>query len=317
MEATKALIEEIRKNIPEGENVVKYLMWKLDLSKESAYRRMKGIVPFPLEEIRELVLALDFSIDEIMRKGTPKIAESDKNDKNELLLSHIISYQNFVEAISRFSQRSAIFSAKQITLAFIIEYDALFELFFCAQMHRNQIFNGFRSFSKSSIPKEILTVRESILNNFPSFKQREYILDRDLFSNIAREIQYFRRLKLISAEEVETLKLELFQILEKMETEMETGHNEKKEECLYYFSWLDVDTNAICVDCGDKSVTLYSCFGMPVFHNNSQVRAHRQLLESQKKYTILISQSSEFMRAEFIERQKGFIESIDENKVFY
>jgi uncharacterized protein YlaN (UPF0358 family) len=317
MEATKALVEEIRKNIPDGENVVKYLMRKLGLSKESAYRRMRGIVPFPLEEIRELSLALNFSLDEIIREGTPKIAKNYKDDKNGLLLSHIISHQNFLDAISRFSKRSAIFSANRITLPFIIEYDALFELFFYGLMHRNQTSNGFRSFSELTIPKEIRIIRKSILDNYPSFKQREYILDRDLFSDIAREIQYFRRLKLISEKEVGALKLELLQMLEKMEMEMETGRNEEGEECLYYFSWLDVDTNAICVDCGDKSVTLYSCFGVPVFHNNSQTDAHWQLLESQKKYTILISQSSEFMRAEFIERQKGFIESINENKVFY
>jgi hypothetical protein len=316
MNATEILIREIQKNIPEGENVVKYLTWKLGISKESAYRRMRGVVPFPLEEIKELALDLNFSVDEIIRKEIPKISGNQEN-KDDLLLRQIVFYQNFVDTINRASQKSVVFSANRITLPFIIEYDALFELFFFSQMHRNQIFNGVRSFSELPVSKKIQAIRKSIIEHFPSFSQREYILGRDLFSGIARKIQYFRRLKLISEKESEALRLELLQILTKMETEMEAGRNEKREECFYYFSWLDVETNAICVDCGDKLVTLCRCFGIPVIQNNSQSYANLEWLESQKKYTILISQSSEFVRSEFIERQRSFIESINDNKSFY
>ena len=316
MNATKVLIEEIQKNIPKGENVVKYLTWKLGISKESAYRRMRGVVPFPLEEIQELALDLNFSVDDIIKKETPKVAKNEEN-KDDLLLAHILFYQNFTDIISYTNQRSIVYSSNRIILPFIIEYDALFDLFFFSQIHRNQIFNGVRSFSELPVSKEIQAIRKSILDHFPSFGQREYILGRDLFSGIARRIQYFRRLKLISEKEVETLKQELSQLLQKMEMEMETGHNEKGEECSYYFSWLDVETNAICVDCGDKLIALCWCFGIPSLHNNSQNYANLEWIESQKKYTILISQSSEFVRSEFIERQRSFIESISENKSFY
>jgi len=316
MSATKALIEEIQKNIPKGDNVVKYLTWKLGISKESAYRRMRGVVPFPLEEIQELALDLNFSVDDIIRKETPKVTNN-KENKDDLLLTHIVSYQNFTEAITQASYRSIVFSANRIILPFIMKYDALFDLFFFSQVHRNQVFNGVRSFSELPVSEGIQTIRKSILDNFPSFDQREYIFGRDLFSGIARKIQYFRRLKLISEKEMEILKQELYQMLEKMEVEMETGRNEKGEECFYYFSWLDVEANAICVDCVDKLVALCWCFGVPSLHNNSQNYTNLEWLESQKKYTILISQSSEFIRSEFIERQKSFIESISENNSFY
>jgi hypothetical protein len=277
---------------------------------------MRGVVPFTLEEIRELALNLNFSVDDILRKEMPKIT-GNQGDKNGLLLTQINSYQNFTDTISRANQRSAIFSANRIIMPFIIEYDALFDLFFFSQMHRKQIFNGVRSFSELAVSKEIQATRKSILDRFPSFNQREYILGRDLFSGIAREIQYFRRLKLISEDETEALSLELFQILQKMETEMETGYNEKGEECFYYFSWLDIETNAVCVDCGNKLVALCWSFGVPNLQNSSQSYANLEWLESQKKYTILISQSSEFIRSEFIEQQRSLIESINENRSFY
>jgi hypothetical protein len=316
MSVTRILIEEIQKNIPKGENVVKYLTWKLGISKESAYRRIRGIVPFPLEEIKELALDLDFSVDDIIRRGIPKSSENPEN-KNDLLLDQIIPYQYFTNTISRASQRSVIFLANHILLPFIMEYDALFELYFFCQIHSSQSFIGIRSFSELPVSNEIQAIRKYILDQSPFFDQKEFIFDRDLFSSIARKIQYFRRLKLISEKEMEILRLELLQMLEKMEAEMETGRNEKGEDCFYYFSWLDVESNAICVDCGDKLVTLCRCFGMPVFQSNSQSYATLEWLESQKKYTILISQSSEFVRSEFIERQRSFIESIRDNRSFY
>lgn len=316
MDATKILIEEIQKNIPKGENVVKYLTWKLGISKESAYRRMRGVVPFPLEEIRELALDLNFSVDEIFRKEIAKTIDNQEN-KNNILLAQITTYQHYTDTISRASQRSVIFLANGIIMPLLIEYDALFELFFFSQIHRNQIFNGVRSFSELPVSKEILAIRKNILDCFPSFNQREYIFGKDLFSGIARKIQYFRRLKLISEKEVEVLRLELLQMLQKMEREMETGRNEKGEECLYYFSWLDIENNTICVDCGDRLITLCRHFGTLSLQINSQSYANLEWIEAQKKYTILISQSSEFIRSEFIERQRSFIESVNENRSFY
>ncbi|GHT60129.1 hypothetical protein AGMMS50239_08410 [Bacteroidia bacterium] len=316
MDATKVLIEEIQKNIPKGENVVKYLTWKLGISKESAYRRMRGVVPLPLEEIRELALDLNFSVDEIIRKEMQQAANN-KENKNDLLLSYITPYQNFLNIISHSSKRSVIFSADRIILPFIMEYDTLFDLFFFTQIHKNQLFNGIKSFSDLSVSKEIRDARKSIIEQMPSFDQREYIFGRDLFSGITRKTQYFRRLKLISEKETEILKLEMLQMLQKMEAAMECGHNEKGEECSYYFSWLDVETDAICVDCGEKLAVLCCLFGIPTIQNNSQNYTNMEWLESQKKYTILISQSSEFIRSEFIERQRDFIESINDNKSFY
>jgi hypothetical protein len=316
MEATRILIEEIQKNIPKGENVVKYLTWKLGISKESAYRRIRGIVPFPLEEIKELALDLNFSVDHVIRNQLPK-PEQNQDNKNDLLLEQILAYQSLTNMIGRANQRSVIYLAKHLILPFILEYDALFELYFFNQMHRIQAFNGIRSFSELPVSEEIQAIRKYILDESPFFSQKEFIFGRDLFSALARKIQYFRRLKLISEEETETLRLEMLQMLGKMETEMETGRNEKGEDCFYYFSWLDVETDAICVDCGDKLVSLCRCFGVPVLQNNTQNHANLEWLESQKKYTILISQSSEFIRSEFIEQQRNFIESIRDNRSFY
>ena len=196
MNATKALIEEIQKNIPKGENVIKYLALKLEISKESAYRRMKGVVSFTLEEVRELALDLNFSIDDIIRRTAPEVAGNERN-RDDLLLAHIISYRNFMNVINQTGHQSIVFSANQIMLPLIIKYDALFDLFFFSQIHRNQIFNGVRSFSELSVSTEIQDIRKSILDHSPSFNQREYIFGRDLFSGIARKVQYFRRLKLI------------------------------------------------------------------------------------------------------------------------
>jgi hypothetical protein len=316
MEATRILIEEIQKNIPKGENVVKYLTWKLGISKESAYRRIRGIVPFPLEEIKKLALDLNFSVDDIIKNKLPESGKNQEN-KDDLLLDQILAYQSLTDTISRVGQQSVIFLANHIILPFIMEYDALFELHFFNQMHRIQAFNGIRSFSELSVSNEIQAIRKNILDKTPIFSQKEFIFGRDLFSGIARKIQYFRRLKLLSDEETEALKLEMLQMLGKMETEMETGHNGKGEDCFYYFSWLDVETDAICVDCGDKLVSLCRCFGVPVLQNNTQNYANLEWLESQKKYTILISQSSEFVRSEFIEQQRNFIESIRDNRSFY
>jgi hypothetical protein len=56
--------------IPKSIKPRDYLMKKLSISKESAYRRMRNKVPFTFEEVVTISLDLGFSLDEIAGKNT-------------------------------------------------------------------------------------------------------------------------------------------------------------------------------------------------------------------------------------------------------
>jgi hypothetical protein len=55
-----ALTTKILDSIPKNIKPIEYLIKILDISKESAYRRLRGEIPFTFEEMSKLSLDLDF-----------------------------------------------------------------------------------------------------------------------------------------------------------------------------------------------------------------------------------------------------------------
>jgi len=76
----KKITETILKHIPRHIKPVPYLMSFLDLGRLSTYRRLKGEIPFTVDEILKLSKEFGFSIDKI-------ISEND----NRYLSGHFIA----------------------------------------------------------------------------------------------------------------------------------------------------------------------------------------------------------------------------------
>ncbi|MFV0328965.1 MAG: helix-turn-helix domain-containing protein, partial [Dysgonomonas sp.] len=60
------IIQKIIDSIPPNMKLAEFLMDKLGLCKESAYRRIRGDVAFTIEQIMHVSLELGFSIDELV-----------------------------------------------------------------------------------------------------------------------------------------------------------------------------------------------------------------------------------------------------------
>ena len=67
-ELNKKLVAIILKNISENKKPVTYLVNALNISRESAYRRIRGDIPFTVQELVTLAADLKFSIDVIFEQ---------------------------------------------------------------------------------------------------------------------------------------------------------------------------------------------------------------------------------------------------------
>jgi hypothetical protein len=311
------LITRILECIPNNMKPIELLMELLNIGKESAYRRMRGEIPFTFEEIIKLALTLDFSVDEIIGKNKEErifldlLANSASNHE-ESFLAMMQEYYRYIELLAKAQEKELYATFNRITLALLIGYDTLFKLYYYHWKHQTYNVSINDLFSEVTIPPEINAIRLQFKHIRPLMNNVNYIIDRGVFLNIVREIQYYYNRKLISDEEIVILKEELCEVLKNIEVIMQTGYNEYGSATNYYLSMLDIESNMNCATYDGNIASLYWLYPVNsiVIVNQEICNMQKKWIESIKKYSILVTLSNEILQTEFISKQYEYLEDM-------
>jgi hypothetical protein len=316
---------KISKSIPQNIKPINYLMNTLDISKESVYRRLRGQIPFTVDEVSALSRELSFSIDEIVganNKGDRiffDMKTDASKDPEDNFLAMIKDYYDHMDTLTKSFNVDSLVAINRINLFFLVQYDALFKFFYYKTIHQTYNIPVCRSLSEITVPEEIDAIQKQLKVKVELINNTNFIVSRDMFLPIIREIQYYYSRKLLTAEEIDILQQELFDLLHLIETQIQKGINSLGRTVNFYVSLLDIETNASCTIYDDKIVSqfwLYSINSM-IIKNQKICTMHRKWLESGKKYSVLITQSNEILQDEFIKRQYKYIHEIIDEVIFY
>ena len=318
------LSAKILESIPENIKPIEFLTELLNIGKESAYRRMRSEIPFTFEEITKLALELDFSVDEIIGKNKEErifidLQANSSANHEESFLAMIQEYYKYIELIANAQDKEVFAALNRLSLSFLMGFDNLFKLYYYNWKHQSYNISINDPFSETVIPPEINAVRHQFRIIKPNIYNVHYIIDRDIFQNISREIQYYYNRKLITDEEIYILRDELSQVLKNMENIMQTGCNEYGSAASYYLSLLDIETNTNCATFDGNIASLY--WMHPVnsicILNQEICNMQKRWIESIKKYSILVTLSNEILQAEFINKQVQYLNNLTKEIVYF
>ena len=314
---------KILESIPENIKPIEFLTELLNIGKESAYRRMRSEIPFTFEEITTLALELDFSIDEIIGRNKEErifldLQSNSTATHEESFLAAIQEYFRYCELVSSAQVKEVIIALNRVSFASIIGCDTLFKLYYYNWKHQTYNISLNDPFSEVHIPPEINAIRQQFKQIKPNLYNIHYIIDRDIFQNTVRAIQYYYNRKLISDDEIILLKEELYQVLRNIENIMQTGCNDCGAAMSYYLSLLDIESNVNCATFDGNIATLH--WMNPVTSvcivNQEICRMQKRWIESIKKYSILVTLSNEILQAEFINKQIECLNNLTKEVVY-
>jgi hypothetical protein len=228
-------------------------------------------------------------------------------------------YRDYVQFIGDNREESVLISMNNLNLFLLVEYECLFKLFYFRWLQHFRNISGRRSFSLLSIPEEVCSLQEEIKTRIRQFQSVDFIIGKDLFLSLVREIQYFYNRKLITGEEVEKMKKELFLLLDKLEKWMQSSGEESGFEYNFYLSLLNVENNMICGAGKWNIASLYWLYSGKILttRNKGIGYMHKKWMEAQKKYAVLITGSNEILHVNFIEKQRELIESITTDPAYF
>lgn len=311
------LVSYIIKHIPSNIKKTAYLTRFLNLSEESVYRRLRGDIPFTVEELVKLSQELKFSIDKAVLPDTIQgqalfNMRTDTDSEEETFSQILKDYCDDVKKEAEANNRRAIMSLNHIILPFTFNYEILFRFNYYKWVHQTQDVPLNFSFSEVAIPTDIDLLRQEAAVLSDSVDNSTIIIDENMYLHTIKDIQYYYRRNLITRDELEQIKQELIFMIEQLERTIQRGFNRLDKVRNFYLSPLNIKSNIILSEYEDTIVShLWYNSLTPISTTNlSLCMAHKKWLNSLKKYSILITQSNEMLSSDFFNKQRKYINEI-------
>lgn len=140
------------------------------------------------------------------------------------------------------------------------------------------------------------------------------ILDRNVFSSMRYDVEYFYRLRLIDKEDLNSIKEEMLQLIDGLERAATSGIYKSNSKLALYLSNVDLEASYTHLQYDDQQyahLRLYGISGVDS-QNTSICTRQKEWIESLKRYSTLISVSGQVQRYDYLNQQRDIIRAMGE-----
>jgi len=312
-----SFIDTLYKRHPKKQDLVQELMDLLYIEREAVYRRLRQDVIFTAHEMAKIAIAWNISLDDIISINTDSVAFQMRR------VNYINPSQVETDFINNVIQ--GIHYSKNFPTT---EYMDI-----CNKLHRPMVagyprLNQFYLFKwqyQYGNEKEILPYSQIIISPEKAKMTKDYyeaiklvpnsnfILDRLMFDYLISDIQYFSSIRMITAEDKELIKQDLFSLIDYMLEIAKKGcYPETQNKVNLYISHLNVDTNYNYVYTPEINICFVHVFEkFEIYTYNAEMVANfRKWMQLKKRSSIQISEVDERSRIEYFSRQLKLIDSL-------
>ncbi len=310
------LIDSLKRNTPDKENTVDLLMSIISVGKEAAYRRLRGEIPFTLDEAvaicRRMNISLDLLIgikhEDIYAFHLNAIYSKDPITEYHKMLTEIIEAVNYTnkdpDCISYRAYRS-------LPQEFVFKYNLLSKLYLYILLY--QLYPQYtpKTFSDIDIPEKVLSVQKKatlLMHEVSSI----LILDKHIVADYVELVKYFQNLDMISNEEVALMKEQLYMMLDDMEKCALTGISLSGKDLDIYISHISFDCTYTYIEGSNfeaSSIGVY-CIDHISCDNPTICQTQKSWIKSLMRFSTLISVSGELQRNEYFYKQRKIIDTL-------
>jgi len=311
------LTTKILDSIPKNIKPIEYLIKILEISKESAYRRLRGEIPFTFEEMSKLSLDLDFSMDELIAKpGESRVLVNMQtcleDDPSTVFLKRFEQYYQFLLHLEDYPNVETVFTLNHVPVIASVYFKNLFKFFYFKWLHKNHEASLKLNYSDVVISDEMEEIRKKVrFSTINCANKITLILDSNFFVSLMNEIQYYHKRRLINDEDFENLKKDVLEFVELLETSAQTGIFGQNAKISIYVSSMNIEANTAHAKYNGSETSFIYAFSInPISITNSAIgERHKKWINSVRKYSTLITKSNEMLQAEYFDKQREYINS--------
>ena len=302
---------------PKKSALAQALVELLNIEREAAYRRLRGEVIFSIYEIVKISSAWNISLDNIGNNSMGKISFLMQpinyiapSEQESQLLQHII---HSIDGLKDFPDTEFMDVCNKLPRQLLAGFGYLnqFHLFKWIYQYGNE--KKPVSFSEAAISEEKSRLTADYYRAIKNVPNTSFIFDPMIFDNLACEIRYFHSIKMISYEEKELIKKDLYDLLDYLLEVANYGcYPETHNKVNLYISRLSVNTNYSYTHTHQVSICFVHVFDKYEIYsyNTDMVEKFKTWMQSKKSSSIQISEVDKQSRIEFFTKQRQIVDGL-------
>ncbi|PWT77911.1 MAG: hypothetical protein C5B59_02785 [Bacteroidetes bacterium] len=222
--------QHIKNNLPRHLSLVDEVAELLNISTDSAYRRIRGEKMMSFDEIRTLCKQFNISLDQFFFLTSQSLIFTGKNaDSSDFSLEmHLRSILAELVYINSFERKEMIVSNKDVTIFHYFNYNELaaFKFFFWMKTLLQVPLFGRKLFDVDEMTQSLQNLGHQIIEEYNKINSQE-IWNVENIHTIIYQIEYYKETKMFaSPQDI----INLYECVEKM-----VNHIEKQAELGYKF----------------------------------------------------------------------------------
>jgi len=309
------LLEVLEKKIPDKTKLVEMLMEVLFMERGAIYRRLRGEVPFSFFEVVTIAEKMNIFLNDFAYIDSKKQERFELNivdylNMNEKYYKVWDDYLTLIKTTKDDPHSEIAESSNVLPIAIYGKFNSISKYYLFKHQY---LFSGTErrvSFGDLVVPERLHEINQSYFYESKNFAKTVFIWDNLIFKYLATDIHFFLDINLISKEDIQQIKEDLFALLDYIEKIALTGHFEETQKPVsFYISDVNLDGDYSYLRLNDLYVSYVRAFILNSVTSSDQASFEKMKIwiQSLKKSSTLITQSGAAYRADFFEHQRMII----------
>ncbi len=226
--AQQVFFRHIKELLPPHISFVDEIAEVLDISNDSAYRRIRGEKPIALEEIKKLCIKYKISLDQLLHLNSESVIFTGKlaNAQNFNFELYLQDFLRQHEIINSFEQKELLILSKDVPVYHYYNFPELaaFKYFFWMKTILHYPDYSKTTFNPSLMTENLVKTGEKILAAYNKIPSTE-IWNVENINTTLRQIEYYKETNVFASKD-DVLKIYdcLERTIDHVESQAETGH---------------------------------------------------------------------------------------------
>jgi hypothetical protein len=317
-------LKKLEDLIPSNVSLVNELIDLLNISQDSAYRRLRGETSLSFDEIIKLCTNFKISFDSFisLESGNVTFNYTLMNEDESSFEEYLLSLRNDMKIISESKQKQVVYACEDITLfhQFNLPMISAFKMFYWMKSIMNIPSLQGQKFDFNLVRPDFLELGQEIYNYYCKIPSVEVWTDTTIQSTI-KQIAFYWSSGVFKSEEdainiCESLREELLYIERQAEAGCKYIDNsrtiENNNNFVLYFSDIEITTNCVLVRLGDSKAVYLGHFSFNSMSTSDKVYCDEteMWLNNLIKKSIPISGVSEKHRYQFFKKAYNQIDEL-------